>query len=123
MKHDIHVEQIQKVQRIANKLMRGFNELVYKESLKRCTLTITNRIRNVEDVIESYKSITGKKGEQCKSHQKTETTYINYQRYQRNNKVEILLCKTCRPIWNDFEDASISVATIETLKQLGKMTY
>ena len=58
MKGDI--EAIEKVQKRATKLIPALQNLPYRDCLKACGLTTLNFRRIREDIIETYKIITGK---------------------------------------------------------------
>jgi len=54
------VEKLEKVQRRATKMIRGFGNLEYEERLRRCKLTTLEQRRKRGDLIETFKIVTGR---------------------------------------------------------------
>src|SRR6218665_2667058 len=54
------MENLEKVQRRATKMIQGYKDLSYEERLIRCGLTTLEKRRSRGDLIEAYKIITGK---------------------------------------------------------------
>ena len=54
------IEELERVQRRATKMVAGFHKLKYHERLKRLNLTTLEKRRTRGDLIETYKLLTGK---------------------------------------------------------------
>ena len=54
------VEKLEKIQRRATKMIKGFGNLAYEERLRRCKLTTLEKRRNRGDLIETFKIVTGR---------------------------------------------------------------
>src|SRR6218665_299862 len=54
------MEKLEKVQRRATKMIKGYKDLSYEERLIICGLTTLEKRRSRGDLIEAYKIITGK---------------------------------------------------------------
>src|SRR5688572_13963088 len=54
------VEKLEKIQRRATKMIKGFGNLTYEEKLRRCKLTTLEKRRDRGDLIETFKIVTGR---------------------------------------------------------------
>ena len=54
------VEKLEKIQRRATKMIKGFGNLEYEERLRRCKLTTLEKRRERGDLIETFKIVTGR---------------------------------------------------------------
>src|SRR6218665_3714774 len=54
-------DMLEKVQRRATRMIRGYRTLTYEERLERCGLTTLDKRRSRGDLIETYKLMTNKK--------------------------------------------------------------
>ena len=54
------IEKLEKVQRRATKMIKGFGNLAYEERLWRCKLTTLEKRRERGDLIETFKIVTGR---------------------------------------------------------------
>jgi len=54
------VEKLEKIQRRATKMIKGFGNLAYEERLRRCKLTTLEKRRDRGDLIETFKIVTGR---------------------------------------------------------------
>jgi len=62
LKGDVNHLGLEKVQRRAIRLVKGFKKLQYEERLCRLSLTTLQQKRLRGDLIETYNILTGKKG-------------------------------------------------------------
>jgi hypothetical protein len=124
------IEELEKVQRRATKMIKGFSNLSYDERLKRCNLTSleTRRIRG--DLIETYKIVTGKEALSAdRFFEFSNDSRTRGHRYKLK-KLSVGGIKqkyfSARVVnyWNGLDDETVSVDTVLAFKKkLGKYGY
>lgn len=128
LKKDIEI--IEKVQRRATKMIKGFYNLSYEERLKQCGLTTLVKRRERGDLIETFKLMTNR-------------VDMSYQRFfipspcssTRGNKMKLFKKRvgthknhffSARVVnsWNRLDEDTVSASSVNTFKRnLGRIGY
>ena len=123
-------EVLEKVQRRAIKMIRGFGKLTYEERLLNCGLTTLEKRRCRGDLIETYKLMTNKEvTPYSRFFQLAEREGLRGHKYKIYMKSEGAIKQrffSSRVInaWNELSEEAVSVETINNFKnKLGQIGY
>lgn len=124
------IDKLEKVQRRATKMIKGFSKFTYDERLKKCELTTMERRRIRGDLIETYKIVTGRDTISANK-------LFDFSRYDgtRGHKYKVYK-KSAGPIkqrffsarvvkpWNELDDETVSANSVASFKmKLAKRGY
>src|SRR6218665_3950555 len=124
------MEKLEKVQRRATKMIRGYKDLSYEERLIRCGLTTLEKRRSSGDLIEAYTIITGKESiqwerffELAPSKGTREHSYKLFKK-RKGTLWQKFFSARVVDLWNELDDSTVSVDNVTAFKRkLGKLGY
>jgi len=121
---------LEKVQRRATRMIRGYRTLTYEERLERCGLTTLDKRRHRGDLIKTYKLMTNKEAIPfwrffllANRSGLREHRYKLFRKSEGAIKQKIFSSRAIED-WNELGDETVSVGTIKAFKtKLGQIGY
>src|SRR6218665_3899165 len=112
---------LEKVQRRATRMIRGYRTLTYEERLERCGLTTLDKRRRRVDLIETYKLMTNKEAIPfSRFFQLANRSGLRGHRYKIFKKSKVAIkqrfFRVVEEDWNELGDGTVSMGTIRDLK-------
>ena len=124
-------EVLEKVQRRATRMIRGFGALTYEERLERCGLTTLDKRRCRGDLIETYKIMTNKETTPVSRFFKlADRGGLQGHRYKKifrkseGSYVQRFFSSRVINAWNELSDETVSASSVGNFKaRLGQIGY